>query len=533
VLILWEWKNYFRSGDKMSDDEHYWKSRITRRDFLKRSGLAAAGLVMPLRFITESGHKKPNIILLMADDLGYGDVGFNGNKIIKTPHLDEMARHGIRFTRFYAGAPVCSPTRATCLTGRHHLRYGIFSASIGYLPAEEMTLAKMCKAQGYATGFFGKWHLAPITKTGPTMPEYRQDREKKYAPPWERDYDESFVTECNVPTWDPSDNKRFDANSRLPFYHNGKEITEELKGPAARLVMDKAIPFIRKAQQSKQPFFATIWFHEPHEPVVGGPEYRALYKDCPLPEQHYYGCITAMDEQIGRLRRELREQDLADNTMIWFCSDNGPEGMTDKGRWGNYRGVTGGLRGRKRSLFDGGVLGPALLEWPGYAEAGRIVTMPCSTMDYFPTIQNILGFKVPGKKKPIDGINLLPVIQGEADERSRAIPFCSFYFRKEAAHGSPELALVDNNFKLMTNLSKAGHEDLLFDLRKDPSETNNIIYQYPKIAAEMKDYLEKWLESCRQSHSGADYDSPFTPVNQFPVITHEGLKRGQRTLLYL
>jgi arylsulfatase A-like enzyme len=508
------------------------KMQTTRREFFKMGGLTAAsvGAFSLLPGCTgaskHSAHGRlggrPNIILIMADDLGYGDVGFNGNKIVKTPHLDEMAKAGIRFNRFYAGGPVCSPTRGTCLTGRHYFRYGIFSASVGYLPAEETTIAGMCKSRGYTTGHFGKWHLASISKTGPTMPEYKENRLRKYAPPWERDYDESFTTECNVPTWNPAENlEKYKWVFRLPFWHNGKVETENLKGPAAGVVMDRAIPFIRKAAQSNQPFFATVWFHEPHEPVVAGPECRAMYSQYSEGEQHYYGCITAMDEQIGRLRKELRKLGIAENTMVWFCSDNGPEGMTGDGKQNwckNSRGATGGLRGRKRSLFDGGLVGPALLEWPGHAPPGGMVDVPCSTLDFFPTIQEMLGFKMPDER-PIDGVSLVPLINGKTTNRPKPIPFWFVKPSKRAMHGSPTLALVDNNFKLLTNLSEDGHEDMLFDLQNDPAEQSNIIDKYPKMAARMRAYLKKWTQSCGRSHSGADYGTPFTPVNQFPIIT--------------
>jgi arylsulfatase A-like enzyme len=500
-------------------------SKINRRDFIKYVGISTVFTSMPSWLqATDSSEKAklPNIILLMADDLGYGDVGFNGNNIIKTPHLDKMAKNGILFKRFYAAAPVCSPTRGTCLTGRHNFRYGIFSASVGYLPAEEITIAKMCKSLGYTTGHFGKWHLAPITKTGQTMPEYYENRERKYAPPWERDYDESFTTECNVPTWNPMDSKRFDKDSQLGFLHNGVDVTDNVEGAAARVVMDRALPFINKAAQHNQPFMATIWFHEPHEPVVAGPEYRAMYADYSEPHQHYYGCITAMDEQIGRLRRELRELGLAGNTMVWFCSDNGPEGMTE-GQPNWACGVTGGLRGRKRSLFEGGVLGPALLEWPGHAEAGRVVDMPCSTLDYFPTIQDYVGFKTP-PNWPIDGVSLMPLVESNMNERPKPIPFCS-YISRRAAHGSGNFALIDNNFKLLTNLSKDGNEDLLFDLSKDPAEKNNIIKEHLERAKEMKHTLKEWFDSCKASHAGKDYDTPFTPVNRFPTVTDDGLRK--------
>jgi arylsulfatase A-like enzyme len=501
---------------------------MRRRDFLRAVSAGAAAVALPgcvsslERSADEAGRDKPNIILIMADDLGDGDVGFNGNRIIKTPHLDDMAKRSIRFTRFYAGGPVCSPTRGTCLTGRHYFRYGIFSASVGYLPAEEITVARICKSHGYTTGHFGKWHLASVSKTGPTMPEYKENRLRKYAPPWQRDYDETFTTECNVPTYNPAENlENYKWVFRLPFWHNGEIETKNLKGPAARVVMDRAIPFIRKAAQNNQSFFATVWFHEPHEPVVAGPEYRAMYGQYSEGEQHYYGCITAMDEQIGRLRKELRKLGIAENTMVWFCSDNGPEGMTSEGKknWcRNSRGVTAGLRGRKRSLFDGGLVGPALLEWPGHARPGRVVDVPCSTLDYLPTIQQLLGYKMPDDR-PIDGISLLPLIKGKMKKRPKAIPFWFVKPSKKAMHGSPTLALVDNNFKFLTNLSPDGNEDMLFNVVKDPGEKHNIITAHPEKATAMRAHLKDWTESCRRSHSGADYPTPFTPVNEFPIIS--------------
>jgi arylsulfatase A-like enzyme len=504
---------------------------FTRRDFLKAAGIFTLSMMAPKSVKAAeqkagSGNSKPNIILLMADDLGYGDVGFVGNKIIKTPYLDGMAKNSIKFTRFYAAAPVCSPTRGTCLTGRYNFRYGIFSASVGYLPAEEITIAKMCKSLGYTTGHFGKWHLAPITRTGQTMPEYYEDRERKYAPPWERDYDVSFTTECNVPTWNPLDSKRFDKDSQLGFLQNGVDVTENVEGTAARVVMDRVLPFINKAAKNSQPFMATVWFHEPHDPVVAGPEYKAMYWKYNYDQQHYYGCITAMDEQIGRLRKELQRLGIAENTMLWFCSDNGPAHLAEPGdpAWWmrRSRGVTGGLRARKRSLFEGGVRVPALLEWPKLVKKGRSVDIPCSTMDYFPTIQEHLGFKTP-PDWPIDGVNLMPLIESDMKERPKPIPFCS-PMPLRAAQGSPPFALIDNNFKLLTTMSKDVNEDLLFDLIKDPAEKNNIIKEQPEVAKKMRKTLKKWYESCRKSHAGGDYDSPFEAINRFPEITDEGIR---------
>jgi arylsulfatase A-like enzyme len=467
---------------------------------------------------------KPNIIFIMADDLGYGDVGFMGNQIIQTPNLDDMAKNGVVFNRFYAGAAVCSPTRGTCLTGRHHYRYGIFTASAGYLPDEEITLARMCKEEGYVTGHFGKWHLAPLTKSGQTMPEYYEKREQKYAPPWERDYDQSFVTECNTPTWNPLDSKRFDKDSQLGFLQNGKDVTENMDGAAAKIVMDRAIPFMQNAVKQGKPFMTTIWFLEPHDPVVAGPEHKAIYSEYSDDEQHYYGCITAMDEQIGRLRHALTKMGIDKNTMVWFCSDNGPAHLHDPGSpvWWmqRSRGDTGGLRARKRSFFEGGIRVPALLEWPGHIEAGKIIDVPASTLDYFPTIQTSLNYQMPDDR-PIDGIDLMPLILGEKTKRLKPIPFCKPGGGGPGSNDSPKFALIDNNLKLLTNLSEGGEEDLLFDLEKDRAEENNIIEDHPEIASKMKSEIREWIKSFKMSHSGADYGVPFKPVNEFPEIFEE------------
>ena len=270
---------------------------------------------------------RPNIILLMADDLGWGDPGFNGNTVIKTPHLDAMAKGGLRFDRFYSGAPVCSPTRGTVLTGRHPYRYGIWTANEGHLRKQEISLPEILKAQGYTTGHYGKWHLGTLNPNFSGKGAGR-DAAKNFMTPAMKGSDDWFATEYGVRLWDP-----FTDAAANPYYHNGKLETENLAGDDSRVLMDRAIPFIRKAAAAKTPFLAVIWFHAPHEPVVAGPEYLKMYPGLSEGEQHYYGCITALDEQVGRLRKELRDLGVADNTLVWFTSDNGPEGNTgDAGR---------------------------------------------------------------------------------------------------------------------------------------------------------------------------------------------------------
>jgi arylsulfatase A-like enzyme len=480
---------------------------MNRRQFIS----ASFATCLSMTRLRGAPANRPNIILMMADDLGWGDPGFNGNRIIQTPNLDAMAKAGIRFTRFYSGGPVCSPTRGTCLTGRHYFRYGVTHANEGMLPKQELTVARVLKPLGYRTGHFGKWHLGTLTR------DIKDGRRggpgtATYMPPWEHGFDVSFSTEQAVPTWDPMKDQPFDTKY---WEGPGKYATENVEGDDSRVMMDRVIPFITQAVKAGDPFLAVVWFHAPHQPVKAGPRYRAMYSQYSEGEQHYYGCITALDEQAGRLRKELRTLGVARNTMMWFASDNGPEGMT--GDQGTNRGSTGGLRGRKRSLFSGGVNVPGLLEWPGHAQPGRVVDVTCSTLDYFPTIQEVTGASLPGKPRPIDGISLLPLIHGKAT--TRPTPVCFRYIQpKRQMHGSPMIVMLEGRYKLLTNLSADGKEDLLYDVIADRSETKSILDAHSVLAQSMKKRLRDWIESCKASHAGADYDEPFTPLEPFPVL---------------
>jgi len=469
---------------------------VSRRTFLRSAATGAIAMALPqVLFSKTKATGKPNIILCMADDMGWGDPGFNGNQIIKTGNLDAMAKTAMRFTRFYSGAPVCSPTRGSCLTGRHPYRYGIFFANVGHILKEEFTLAEALKTQGYTTGHFGKWHL------GTLLPDYsgkgpRRKPKENYMTPGMSGFDEWFSTEYAVATWDPYNpavfhGKKKEYDVRALYWHNGKNITEGLKGDDSRIIMDRAVPFIQKAAKNKKPFLAVIWFHAPHAPVVAGPKYREMYSQYSEDEQHYYGCITALDEQVGRLRSQLRELGIADNTMLWFCSDNGPEGKD--GKQGRHRGSAGPFRGRKRSLFEGGVRVPALLEWPTHIKGGQATNIPCSTSDYFPTILDVLGFKMKGQPEPIDGVSLLSLIKGKMIRRPVPIGF-------ESAN---QVSLTDNRYKIYS--SNKGKTYMLFDLLEDPGETKDLAAEKPQILQSMKTTLVKWRKSCQDSLAGKDY----------------------------
>ena len=493
---------------------------MNRRAFLQSAAALCAAGTYPLP--ATAAHRRPNIILMMADDLGYGDTGFNGNAAIQTPHLDAMRGEGMRFTRFYAGGPVCSPTRATCLTGRHYLRMGIVNANDGRLPAPEISLAEVCRASGYRTGHFGKWHLGTLTKTEKDSNRGGPESAAFYAPPWEHGFDTCFSTEALVPTWDPARTPAENKNQwgepgsvwRSAYWHeNGQRATENLEGDDSRVILDRVEPFIREAAAAQQPFLSVIWFHTPHAPTVGGPADRERYAHLPEPVQHYYACVTALDEQAGRLNVMLKELGQEENTLIFFASDNGPEGTGDGALTNRCHGSTGGLRGRKRSLFNGGITVPAFVKWPGVVQPGATCTVPCSTLDYFPTVSALLQHAM-SDARPMDGVNLLPLLQGDKAPRTKPIPF-HIQDREKYMFGAPTFGLIENRYKLLTHLAEDQTNDMLFDMEADPEEQHNIVATMPEIAVAYRAQLEQFVASCRESHEGRDYTEPYSPLAAF------------------
>lgn len=442
--------------------------------------------------------RSPNIILIMSDDQGWGDVGFNGNDDILTPHLDQMAADGVRFDRFYAAAPLCSPTRGSCLTGRYPFRYGILAAHTSGLRVGEYTIAEMLKSKGYATGFFGKWHI------GWVKPDEVSAR-GHYSPPSHHGFEEVFATTSAVPTWDPTvtpigwksnTNKEGQPwKGGFPYMHNGEEATENLSGDDSRVIMDRVIPFVEK--NCNERFLATVWFHTPHEPVVAGEEYRKLYADRGTSRQNYYGAITAMDEQIGRLRDKLRELKIENETLIFFCSDNGPsDGLARK-----QVASAGPFKGHKHQMYEGGVLVPACAVWPGGISAGRTTAVRCSTIDYFPTIAGIVGYSFSkSKQRPIDGVDLMPIIRGEADQREKDL-----YFGYRRLHsGTDGKAIISGRYKLLQEAKPDGR-NRLYDLRADPHEKHDIASEQKDLLKSLAAKLQAMEASCQLSRDGADY----------------------------
>jgi arylsulfatase A-like enzyme len=302
--------------------------------------------------------------------------------------------------------------------------------------------------------------------------------------------------------WDPVAHESEAIPYGTNYWSNGELVSENLRGDDSRVIVDRAIPFIRDSVAAQTPFFAIVWFHAPHLPVVAGPKYTALYKDFDKHTQHYYGCITALDEQVGRLRNELQELGIAAHTLICFCSDNGPEGSSKS------PGSAKHLRGRKRSLFEGGVRVPGIIEWPARIKAGTETRLPATTSDYLPTIVDLLGANLPDAR-PIDGISLLPLFDGKMQERPKPIGFQS----------SGQLSLVDNRYKIIwqrpsksTDGKRKQKEEgeelsfMLFDLIDDPSESRDLASEQPEVVSKMKSTLLAWRASCQASDAGDDYD---------------------------
>ena len=490
--------------------------------------LALATLVVLFATSRARAADRPNVVLIMADDLGYGDVGFNGHPTVKTPVLDQMARDGVRLGRFYAGAPVCTPTRASVMTGRNAFRSGTYWASSAQLPDQEITIAELLRTAGYRTGHFGKWHLGKLTPDGAEVFRSQKPKPAEFMPPWKQGFDVCFTAEFSVPTYNPmvwdfdwlevpeGKGKAYVMNRPLAYgegtlvgkpmarwplsfwREGGRPAGREIAGDSSALVADEAVKFIADAAQSKQPFFATVWFFTPHSPTAAGNEDRAKYPDQSITLQHWYGSISAMDTQVGRIRDELKRLGVADNTIVHFCSDNGPS-------WIHDLGSAGPFRGRKGDLYEGGVRVPGVIEWPAKLKGGRAIDAAISTDDLLPTIVAATGAALP-KDRPLDGENVLPLLEGASAARSGPLYFRSLLRQNssgwEAGEGK-QSAIMDGKWKLIS--VDNDRTFALYDLDQDPRETTDLAAKEPKRVEQMKKLLADRLASFASSAKGNDY----------------------------
>lgn len=405
--------------------------------------------------------EKPHIILVMADDQGWGQTSYNGHPHLETPNLDAMAANGLRFNRFYAGASNCSPSRATVLTGRSNDRTGVQNHGFP-LRLQEKTVAQALQRAGYATAHFGKWHLNGLR--GPGVPVLASDTHHPGAFGFDH-----WLTVTNFFDMDPL------------LGRMGEFV--EFEGDSSEVVVAEALKHLREVAPGK-PTFTVIWYGTPHDPMRASDEDRAPFADLPELHQHQYGEIVAMDRSVGALRAGLREMGIADDTLLWFCSDNG--GLAKFGPE-----TMGGLRGSKNTMYEGGLRVPGILEWPARIREGRITDFPAGTIDMFPTIAEIVGLPDSDRLQPQDGVSLVPVIDGAEEKRGVPLPF------RHDGRG----VLVGDRYKVLD--LKGTYE--LYDLLEDPAESENLVEKKPELAKLWIANLRAWDATVENSVAGKDY----------------------------
>lgn len=421
--------------------------------------------------------ERPHILLVMADDMGWGQTGYRGHPVLKTPNLDAMAAGGLRFERFYAGNPVCSPTRAALLTGRTNDRAGVLTH--GYaLRLQEKTIAQALKAAGYATGHFGKWHLNGYK--GPGAPVLEGDPRSPAA----FGFDE-YVSATNFIDMDPL------------LGRNGKP--EKFTGDSSEIIVAEALRFIEKQNAAKKPTFTVIWYGTSHGPFRASEADKASFQDLPAASADHHGELVAMDRSIGTLRAKLRDLGIAENTLFVFNSDNG--GLPDI-----TPNTTGGLRGNKGTVYEGGLRVPGIMEWPSVIKP-RITSHPACVTDLLPTIADILELPKDTFPHVLDGVSLKPLFTAETGPRPSPLGF---------RYGS-KAAFISGKLKLVTQ-DHAKDDFELFDLEADPQETNNLATSQPEIFSRMKQQFQTWNSGVQASFEGKDYaEGKVTPPDPEPI----------------
>ena len=457
--------------------------------------LLTALLLAPLAALHAADAPKPNIIFLLADDLGWGDLGCYGHPHIRTPNLDALAADGRLYTSFYANGPVCSPTRAAFMTGQFPSRLRVFGAlgedgsekgNAKYVDPAVPNMARILKQQGYATGHFGKWHLDAITD--PEAPPISQ-----YG------FDESRAHVATGPSFD-------ELEKQLP-----RGVAKNAR--SSEWIVDASLDFLERHKQG--PVFLNIWFMVPHASLLPSKEQREGYKkfwshgklhdvllekkgigaDISTPQEMYYPSVTEMDAQIGRLIQKLKEMGTYENTILIFSSDNGPESIHIAKAMHSGVGSPGVFRGQKRSLYDGGIRVPFIISWPkGGIPRGTVDReLPVSGVDLLPSLLGLTVVPQPPELKG-DGEDLSAAFRGQPFSRKKAL----FWEQRGGQTGyplqfSPRLAMREGPWKLLMNPDGSRLE--LYDLQKQMMETDNLASEFPEVAQRMKASLEDWRKT--------------------------------------
>ena len=419
----------------------------------------------------------PNILLILTDDQGWGDLNFHGNDSISTPHIDALAKRSIQFDRFFV-SPVCAPTRASLLTGRYHLRTGTswVTHRKEVMRSDEITIGEIFKSAGYATGLFGKWH------NGEQYPHY----------PNGQGFDEFFGFAAGH--W----NNYF--NTTLS--HNGEPVKTE--GYITDVLTDRAIQFMKKnsAEENQKPFFCYVPYNAPHGPFQVPDKYFDKYKKMGLTDKNacVYGMVENIDDNVNRLLQTLEQQNILENTIVIFLTDNGPNGHR----------FNGGMRGIKAKVHEGGVRVPCFISWKGHLAENQIIKQNAAHIDLLPTLAELCNIKLT-KTNQLDGRSLVPLLKDKnAVWEKRNI----YNIHTEGEMRMRPAAVRTNEYRMVINHDGIPH---LFDMQNDAEEKNDLAIQLPKVVDSLQSDLEKWFREVTQK--GLE-----------PVLTEVGYKESPITI---
>lgn len=466
--------------------------------------------------------KHPNVIIIMTDDQGYGDLGSTGNPHVKTPVIDALAKESLRFNNFYV-SPVCAPTRASLMTGRYSLRTGIRDTYNGgaIMATNEVTIAEMLKQANYTSGIFGKWHL------GDNYP----------SRPSDQGFDESLIHLSggmgqvgDITTYFNGNKSYFDP----VLWHNNKK--EAYNGYCSDIFTDNAIAFIEKNQES--PFFCYLSFNAPHTPLQVPEKYYRQYEnidpasgfendDRPFTEmsekdkedaRKVYAMVTNIDDNLGKLFKKLEDLNIADNTLIIFMTDNGPQQTR----------YVAGMRGRKGSVYKGGVRVPFYMKYPSSFNGDKDIENLSTHMDVLPTLSQICNVELP-KEKQIDGKSLVPLItNGTMSSDNRSL---FFYWTRRYPERYNNIAIQKGNYKLVghTGYNSKIEDFELFNIYKDPYEKENIVLKNINTANNLKKELDKTYMELINAKNLVNQPRIIIGTNhENPVILNRNDASGQR-----
>lgn len=458
---------------------------------------------------------RPNILIVLCDDLGYGDLGCFGHPEVQTPNIDRFAAESMKLNHCYSAAPNCSPARTGLMTGRTPYRVGIHNwipfMSPMHVRESEITVATLLRDAGYATCLSGKWHLnGNFNLPGQPQPD-------------DHGFQHWFATQNNALP-----------NHRNPynFVRNGIPVGPQ-QGYAAQLVSQEAMTFLDQ-HNPQQPFFLFVSFHEPHEPIATAPKFSSLYDSDVESLKAHHGNISQMDDAFGLLMRKLQDEGFAEDTLVFFTSDNGPARTSI-----HPHGSTGGLREKKGHLFEGGIRVPGIIRWPGRIQAGTESDIPVTALDVLPTCCELANVPVP-RDRTLDGVSLVSMFSGKPPKRTRPL-----YWQFHYAQTTPDVAIRSGRWKLLAELDlphfgpgadlteemmtalKAAEVSAweLYDIAVDPAETHDVSDEYPEV-------LQRLQQQLRSMHQEVTQESPVWPSWKWPRYESERIEwppyRGKR-----